>query len=54
MIMTIVVIILLVLWILGFVVYQVGSFIHLLLIVALILIIKRLLQERKSLYKSKT
>ena len=39
--------ILLVLWLLGFVVYPVGSLIHLLLVIALVVIIVRLLQGKK-------
>jgi hypothetical protein len=42
-------VILLVLWLLGFVVYPVGSLIHVLLVVALVVIIVRLLQGRKVL-----
>ena len=42
-------VVLLVLWLLGFVVHPVGSLIHLLLVIALVLIIVRLLQGRKVL-----
>ena len=42
-------IILLGLWLLGFIVYPVGSLIHLLLVIALVVIIVRLLQGRKVL-----
>ena len=42
-------VILLVLWLLGFIVHPVGSLIHLLLVIALVLIIVRLLQGRKAL-----
>lgn len=42
-------VILLVLWLLGFIVHPVGSLIHLLLVIALVLIIVRLLQGRKVL-----
>ncbi|RPH94703.1 lmo0937 family membrane protein [candidate division KSB1 bacterium] len=42
-------VILLVLWLLGFIVYPVGSLIHLLLVIALVVIIVRLLQGRKVL-----
>ena len=40
-------VILLVLWLLGFVVYPVGSLIHLLLVIALVVIIVRLVQGKK-------
>ncbi|MBU0507850.1 lmo0937 family membrane protein [bacterium] len=40
-------VILIVLWLLGFVVYPVGNLIHLLLVIALVVIIVRLLQGRK-------
>ncbi len=49
---TIIIILLLVLWLFGFFVFHVGSLIHLLLVIALILVIKRLLQERKAQYKA--
>jgi hypothetical protein len=42
-------VILLVLWLLGFVVYPVGSLIHLLLVIALVVIIVRLVQGKKVL-----
>jgi hypothetical protein len=41
--------ILLVLWLLGFVVYPVGSLIHVLLVIALVVIIIRLVQGKKVL-----
>ena len=44
-----IVVILLVLWLLGFAVYPVGSLIHLLLVIAVIVIIVRLLQGKKVL-----
>jgi hypothetical protein len=44
-----IVVILLVLWLLGFVVYPVGSLIHLLLVIALVVVIVRLVQGRKVL-----
>ena len=40
-------VVLLVLWLLGFVVYPVGSLIHLLLVIALVVIIVRLVQGKK-------
>jgi hypothetical protein len=39
--------VLLILWLLGFVVYPVGGLIHLLLVIALIVVIVRLIQGRK-------
>ncbi len=42
-------VILLVLWLLGFIVYPVGSLIHLLLVIALVVVIVRLIQGRKVL-----
>lgn len=39
--------VLLVLWLLGFIVYPVGSLIHILLVIALVVVIVRLLQGRK-------
>ncbi len=42
-------VILLVLWLLGFVVYPVGGLIHLLLVIALVVVIVRLLQGKKVL-----
>lgn len=39
--------VLLVMWLLGFVVYPVGSLIHILLVIALVVVIVRLLQGRK-------
>jgi hypothetical protein len=42
-------VILLVLWLLGFVVYPVGSLIHILLVIALVVIIVRLIQGKKVL-----
>jgi hypothetical protein len=39
--------ILLVLWLLGFIVYPVGSLIHVLLVVALVMVIVRLVQGKK-------
>ena len=44
-----IVVILLILWLLGFVVYPVGGLIHILLVIALIVVIVRLLQGRKVL-----
>ena len=44
-----IVVILLVLWLLGFVVYPVGSLVHLLLVIALVVIIVRLVQGKKVL-----
>ena len=41
--------ILLILWLLGFVVYPVGNLIHILLVIALVVVIVRLLQGRKVL-----
>lgn len=40
-------VVLIVLWLLGFVVYPVGSLVHILLVVALVMIIVRLVQGRK-------
>jgi hypothetical protein len=40
-------VILLVLWLLGFAVFHVGSLIHLLLVIALVVIVVRLLQGKK-------
>ena len=42
-------IVLMVLWLLGFVVYPVGSLIHILLVIALVMIIVRLAQRTKLL-----
>jgi hypothetical protein len=42
-------VVLLVLWLLGFVIYPVGSLIHLLLVIALVVIIVRLVQGKKLL-----
>jgi len=42
-------VILLVLWLLGFVVYPVGGLIHILLVIALVVVIVRLVQGRKLL-----
>ncbi|MBL0062996.1 MAG: lmo0937 family membrane protein [bacterium] len=42
-----IVLVLLVLWLLGFVVYPVGGLIHILLVVALVVVIVRLLQGQK-------
>jgi len=42
-----IVVVLLVLWLLGFIVYPVGSLIHILLVIALVVVIVRLLQGRK-------
>ncbi len=42
-----IVLVLLVLWLLGFVVYPVGGLIHILLVIALVVVIVRLLQGRK-------
>lgn len=39
--------ILLVLWLLGFIVYPVGSLIHVLLVIALVMVIVRLVQGKK-------
>jgi hypothetical protein len=48
MLMTIAVI-LLILWLLGFVVYPIGNLVHILLVVALVVVIVRLLQGKKVL-----
>lgn len=48
MLMTIAVI-LLILWLLGFIVYPIGNLVHVLLVVALVVIIVRLLQGKKIL-----
>lgn len=40
-------VVLLALWLMGFVVYPVGNLIHVLLVVALVMIIVRLVQGRK-------
>ena len=42
-------VILLILWLLGFIVHPVGSLIHILLVIALVVIIVRLLQGKKLL-----
>jgi hypothetical protein len=42
-------VILIVLWLLGFIVYPVGGLIHVLLVIALVVIIVRLLQGKKVL-----
>lgn len=42
-----IVVVLLVLWLLGFIVYPVGSLVHILLVIALVVVIVRLLQGRK-------
>ena len=42
-------VILLILWLLGFAVFHVGSLIHLLLVIALVVIIVRLVQGKKVL-----
>ncbi len=42
-----IVVIILILWLLGFTVLHVGSLIHLLLVVALIVVVVRLLQGRR-------
>jgi hypothetical protein len=42
-------VVLLVLWLLGFVVYPVGSLVHVLLVIALVVIIVRLVQGKKIL-----
>jgi hypothetical protein len=42
-------VVLLVLWLLGFVVYPVGGLVHILLVVALVMIIVRLAQGKKIL-----
>jgi hypothetical protein len=42
-----IVVILLVLWLLGFAVFHIGSLIHLLLVVALIVVVVRLIQGRR-------
>lgn len=44
-----IVLILLILWLLGWVVYPVGGLIHLLLVIALIVVIVRLIQGRRVL-----
>ena len=41
-------VILLILWLLGFVVYPVGGLIHILLVIALVVVIVRLLQGKES------
>ena len=42
-------VVLLILWLLGFIVHPVGSLIHILLVIALVVIIVRLLQGKKVL-----
>jgi len=42
-------VILLILWLLGFTVFHVGSLIHLLLVIALVVIVVRLVQGKKVL-----
>jgi membrane-bound ClpP family serine protease len=42
-------VILLILWLLGFIVHPVGSLIHILLVIALVVIIVRLVQGKKVL-----
>lgn len=42
-----IVVVLLVLWLLGFVVYPVGSLIHILLVVALVVFIARMVQGKR-------
>ncbi|MBN8806885.1 MAG: lmo0937 family membrane protein [Sphingomonas sp.] len=44
-----IVVIILILWLLGFTVLHVGSLIHILLVVALVVIVIRLLQGRSAL-----
>jgi len=52
MLINTIIVALLAIWLLGFTVFHMGAIVHLLLIVALVLVIKRLLQERKSRYNS--
>ena len=52
MLTTVIIIVLLVSWVVGYAMLHVGSIIHLLLVVALVLVIRRLLQERKAKYES--
>jgi membrane protein implicated in regulation of membrane protease activity len=54
MLVTLAIVALLVLWLLGFVVFQWGAITHILLVAALILAIRRLLQERKAKYEAKS
>ncbi|HEX4695962.1 lmo0937 family membrane protein [Sphingomonas sp.] len=42
-----IVVILLVLWLLGFAVFHIGSLIHILLVIALIVVVVRLIQGRR-------
>ena len=42
-------VILLVLWLLGFIVFPMGNLVHILLVIALVIIIVRLLQGKKVL-----
>ena len=42
-------VILLVLWLLGFVVFHIGSLVHILLVIALVMVIVRLVQGKKLL-----
>ena len=42
-------VVLLILWLLGFIVHPVGSLIHILLVIALVVIIVRLVQGKKLL-----
>ena len=42
-------VILLILWLLGFMVYPVGNLIHILLVIALVIVIVRLVQGKKLL-----
>ena len=42
-------VILLILWLLGFMVYPVGNLIHILLVIALVMVIVRLVQGKKLL-----
>ncbi len=44
-----IIVILVILWLLGFFVIHIGSFIHILLVIALIVIILRVLRGRKPL-----
>jgi len=44
-----IVVILLVLWLLGFTVLHIGSLIHLLLVIALVVVVVRLIQGRRAI-----
>jgi hypothetical protein len=44
-----IVVILVVLWLLGFIVLHIGSLIHLLLVIALVVVVVRLIQGRRAI-----